>query len=97
MKKMRNSTNGTEVQKSMVSGCKPRDLQLSYCYKKILFTATFLMVTMMVNAQSIEEQAEKAGNEAFGGAMIRNIFIVAGVILASFLFKSSSRKNENKG
>ena len=96
MKKMRNSTNGTEVQKSVANGFRP-NLQLSYYYKKLLFTATFLMGTIMVNAQSIEEQAEKAGNEAFGGAMIRNILIVAGFILGSFLFKSASSKNENKG
>lgn len=96
MKKMRNSTNGTEVQKSMANGCKP-NRQFSYCYKKLLFTVAFLIVTIMVNAQSIEEQAEKVGNEAFASAMIRNILIVAGVILVTFLFKSSSRKNENKG
>ena len=96
MKKMRNSTNGTEVQKSMVSGCKP-SLRFSYCYKKLFFTAILLMATIMVNAQSIEQQAEKVGNEAFASAMIRNILIVAGVVLASFLFKSSSRKNENRG
>gem|GEM_PF-1018623 len=88
--------NGTEVQKSMANGCKP-NIQLSYCCKKLLITATLLMATIMVNAQSIEEQAEKVGNEAFAGAMFRNIFIVAGIILVSFLFKSSSSKNENKG
>jgi hypothetical protein len=94
MKKMRNSKNATEVQKSVLSGCKSN---LSYCYKKLLFSATFLMATIIVNAQSIEKQAEKVGNEAFASAMIRNILIVAGVILVTFLFKSSSRKNENKG
>lgn len=96
MTKMRNSTNGTEVQKSLANGLKP-NLQLSSCYKKLLFAATFLMVTILVNAQSIEDQAEKTGNAAFGGAMIRNILIVTGFILGSFLFKSFSRKNENKG
>ena len=54
------------------------------------------MVTIMVNAQSIEDQAEKAGNEAFASAMIRNILIVAGVFLAIFLFRSSKKNKENQ-
>ena len=92
---MRNSTNGTEVQKSMVSGCKP-SLRFSYCYKKLFFTAILLMATIMVNAQSIAQQAEKVGNEAFAGAMIRNIMIIAGVFLISFLFRSVKNNKENQ-
>ena len=95
MKKMRNLMNGTEVLKSIVNGCKS-NCQFSTCLKKVLFTAAFIMVAIMVNAQSIQQQAEKAGNEAFAGAMVRNIMIIAGVFLVSFMFRSGKKNKENQ-
>ena len=56
---------------------------------KILLTGLTVMMTVIVNAQSIEEQATKAGNDAFANAMIRNVLIIAGVAVVYFLFKSS--------
>lgn len=59
-------------------------------------TCLTIMMTVIANAQSIEEQAAKAGNEAFANAMIRNILIIAGVAVVYFLFKSSSKKTDKK-
>jgi len=54
------------------------------------------MGTIIINAQSIGQQAEKVGNEAFAGAMIRNIMIIAGVFLVSFMFRSGKKNKENQ-
>ena len=64
--------------------------------KKILLTGLTIMLTVIANAQSIEEQASKAGNDAFANAMIRNVLIIAGVAVVYYLFKSSSKKNDKK-
>lgn len=63
---------------------------------KILLSGLTVMMTVIVNAQSIEEQATKAGNDAFANAMIRNVLIIAGVAVVYFLFKSSSMKTDKK-
>lgn len=55
-----------------------------------------VMTTIITNAQSIESQATKAGNEAFANAMIRNVLIIVGVAVVYFLIKSSSKKNDKK-
>jgi len=64
--------------------------------KKNLLTGLTIMLTVIANAQSIEEQASKAGNDAFANAMIRNVLIIAGVAVVYYLFKSSSKKNDKK-
>lgn len=64
--------------------------------KKILLTGLTIMLSVIANAQSIEEQASKAGNDAFANAMIRNVLIIAGVAVVYYLFKSSSKKNDKK-
>lgn len=63
---------------------------------KILMTGLTIMMTVITNAQSIEEQATKAGNDAFANAMIRNVLIIVGVAVVYFLFKSSSKKTDKK-
>jgi heme/copper-type cytochrome/quinol oxidase subunit 2 len=63
---------------------------------KILLTGLTIMMTVIGNAQSIEEQATKAGNDAFANAMIRNVLIIVGVAVVYFLFKSSSKKTDKK-
>lgn len=59
-------------------------------------TGLTIMMTVFANAQSIEEQATKAGNDAFANAMIRNVLIIVGVAVVYFLFKSSSKKTDKK-
>ena len=61
---------------------------------KFILTSLTILTTLSSNAQSIEEQATKAGNDAFANAMIRNILIIAGFAVVYFLFKSSSKKND---
>jgi hypothetical protein len=51
-------------------------------------------MTAIVNAQSINEQATKAGNDVFANAMIRNVLIVVGIAVVYYLFKSSSKKTD---
>lgn len=63
---------------------------------KFLLTSLTVMMTVIVNAQSIEEQATKAGKDAFANAMIRNVLIILGVAVVYFLFKSSSNKGDKK-
>lgn len=63
---------------------------------KFLLTGLTMLLTIIANAQSIEEQATKAGNDAFANAMIRNVLIIVGVAVVYFLFKSSSKKNDKK-
>jgi heme/copper-type cytochrome/quinol oxidase subunit 2 len=64
--------------------------------KKLLTTMVMLTTTLMVFAQSIEEQAEKAGNEAFAGAMIRNILLMVGGIVIYSVIKSGKNKKEDQ-
>ncbi|MDO9511228.1 MAG: hypothetical protein Q7J34_05685 [Bacteroidales bacterium] len=61
---------------------------------KFFLTGLTIMMTAIVNAQSINEQATKAGNDAFANAMIRNVLIVVGVAVVYYLFKSSSKKTD---
>ena len=63
---------------------------------KFLLTGLTTLLTIIANAQSIEEQATKAGNDSFANAMIRNVLIIVGVAVVYFLFKSSSKKNDKK-
>ena len=63
---------------------------------KFFLTGLTVMMTLIANAQSIEEQATKAGNDAYANAMIRNVLIIAGVAVVYFLFKSSSKKTDKK-
>jgi heme/copper-type cytochrome/quinol oxidase subunit 2 len=63
---------------------------------KFLMTGLTIMMTVIANAQSIEEQATKAGNDAYANAMIRNVLIIVGVAVVYFLFKSSSKKTDKK-
>ena len=63
---------------------------------KLLLTCLTIMMTVNANAQSIEEQASKAGNDAFANAMIRNGSIIVGVAVVYFLFLSSSKKTDKK-
>jgi len=63
---------------------------------KFLLTSLTVMMTVIVNAQSIEEQATKAGKDAFANAMIRNVLIILGIAVVYFLFKSSSNKGDKK-
>ncbi len=63
---------------------------------KFLFTSLTVIITIIANAQSIEEQATNHGNEAFAYAMIRNILIIIGIAVVSFLFNFSSKKTDKK-
>lgn len=63
---------------------------------KFILTAITATMTLIANAQSIEEQATKAGNEVFSNAMIRNVLIIVGLAVVYFLFKSSSKKTDKK-
>ncbi|MCX6228294.1 MAG: hypothetical protein NTV75_03815 [Bacteroidia bacterium] len=58
--------------------------------KNLFLTLLMISFSVLVNAQSIQSQAEKAGNAAFANAMIRNVFIAIGVIV--FLFVIGSKK-----
>jgi hypothetical protein len=64
--------------------------------KKFFLTGLTVMINLIANAQSIEEQATKAGKDAFANAMIRNILIIVGVAVVYFLFQSSSKKTDKK-
>ena len=64
--------------------------------KNLLLTVLLLTTTIAANAQSIQSQAEKAGNEAFAGAMIRNVFIGIGIVLFIALSRSKKSKDDKK-
>ena len=64
--------------------------------KNLLLTVVMLTITLITHAQSIQSQAEKAGNEAFANAMIRNVFIIMGVVLFFAISGSKKRNNEPK-
>jgi hypothetical protein len=71
---------------------------------KLFLILILLSVTLTVSGQNIppeemariEEEARKAGNDAFARAMIRNVLIITGVAVVFFLFKSSSKKPDKK-
>jgi hypothetical protein len=62
--------------------------------KNLLLTVAFLTISIVASAQSIQAQAEAAGNEAFAAAMIRNIFIGIGIV--AFLALSGSKKSKDE-
>ena len=64
--------------------------------KNLLLTVVMLTITVITHAQSIQSQAEKTGNEAFANAMIRNVFIIIGVVLFFAISGSKKRNNEPK-
>lgn len=64
--------------------------------KNLLLTVLLLTTTIVANAQSIQAQAERAGNEAFAGAMVRNVFIVIGIVFFMSLFGSKKSKDDKK-
>jgi hypothetical protein len=72
------------------------NLKIEKAMKKLLTTIVMLTTTLMVFAQTIEEQAEKAGNEAFAGAMIRNILLIVGGIVIYSVIKSGKTKKEDQ-
>lgn len=51
-----------------------------------------MLLTILL--QSIDEQATKAGNDAYANAMIRNVLIIVGVAVVIFIFKSSKGKDK---
>jgi hypothetical protein len=51
---------------------------------------------LTVLLQSFNEQATKAGNEAFANAMIRNVLIIVGIAVVYFIFKSAKGNNKKK-
>lgn len=63
--------------------------------KKLFCTIGMMAAALMVTAQSIEQQAENAGNEAFSEAMIRNIMIIMGIFILTFILKSGKKKKES--
>ena len=88
--------NGTKGRNPKVDHCKQHNCQFSNYLKKLFFTVAMLAATVMVHAQSIEEQAEKAGNEAFANAMVRNVMIIIGVVIFFALSKSGKKDKENQ-
>jgi len=70
-----------------------RNLLKARFMKSFLLTVLMLVTTMIANAQSIEEQATKVGNDTFATAMVRNVFIGIGIVL--FLALSGSKKSNN--
>lgn len=64
--------------------------------RKFILTGLTTLITLIANAQSIEDLATKAGNDAYASAMIRNVLIIAGVAVVYLLFNSSSKKIDKK-
>ena len=62
--------------------------------KKTFLTLFLLSSELLIIAQSTKEQAEKAGNNAFGNAMIRNVLIIIGVAVLYFIIKRLFKKKE---
>lgn len=46
-------------------------------------------MTMIANAQ-----ATKASDDAFAGAMIRNVLIIGGIVVVFYVIKSFNKKND---
>ena len=60
-------------------------------------TVFLLMISItVICAQSIDEEARKAANEAFSNSMFRNVLIIIGVGVVYYLFRANSNKNGNK-
>lgn len=49
--------------------------------KNLFLILWLIFCSLLANAQSIQSQAEKAGNDAFTNAMIHNVFIGIGVVV----------------
>lgn len=96
MKEMKVLINETKGRNPKIDHCKQCNCQFSNYLKRLFFTVAMLTATVMVHAQSIEEQAEKAGNEAFASAMVRNVMIIIGVVIFFSLFKSGKKDKENQ-
>lgn len=64
--------------------------------KNLLFTVLMLATSIIANAQSIQDQATRAGNAAFTDAMIRNVFIIIGIVLFFALSGSKKSKDDSK-
>ena len=63
---------------------------------KFFLTSLTMMLTIITDAQSIDEQARKAGSDAAANAMLRNVLIIIGVAVVYFLYKALSKKNNKK-
>lgn len=96
MKEMKVLTNETKGRNPKVDHRKQHNCQFFNYLKKLFFTIAMLAVTVMVHAQSIEEQAEKVGNETFASAMVRNVMIIIGVVIFFTLSKSGKKDKENQ-
>ena len=64
--------------------------------KNLLLTLVMVSTSFISNAQSIQDQAERAGNDAFATAMVRNVFIIIGIVLFFALSGSKKSKDDNK-
>lgn len=49
---------------------------------------------LIILLQSFNEQATKAGNDAFANAMLRNVLIIVGIAVVYFIFKSAKGNNK---
>ena len=61
--------------------------------KKILLSSISILMSGIISAQSIEEQARKSGEEAYNNAMIRNVLIILGVAVVYFIYKFLTKKS----
>jgi len=77
----------------LINETRKQNFLKSRSIKNLLLTGLMVATTVIANAQSIEEQATKVGNDAFATAMIRNVFIILGVVL--FFALSGSKKSNN--
>ena len=77
----------------MINETRKHDFSESKSFKNFLLTVLMLATTVIANAQSIEDQATKAGNDAFATAMIRNVFIIIGIVV--FFAWSGSKKSKD--
>ena len=62
--------------------------------KNLFLTLVMVASSLIVNAQSIQSQAERAGNDAFASAMVRNVFIILGIVI--FFALTGSKKSKDK-
>ena len=59
--------------------------------KNLFLILCLIYCSMLANAQSIQSQAEKAGNDAFTNAMIHNVFIGIGVVVIFYVISSKKK------
>lgn len=64
--------------------------------KNLFLTVIISATSLITNAQSVEDQAHKAGANAFANAMIRNVLIIVGIAVVFYLYKSFSKKNKDE-